>query len=179
MIQVQPSGYEDNLQLIPGSELRDAALVESIDELKAQMDLANNKIVKRRKMLLVATSVVAIAGIFLYGGKLAKGLKYIGILLGVVGMIKGATNAKNSIQQMPHSKDFSARDRAYSFMGDLFAMNDKQKLIGLITNVTLGLLLASKLIKPSDILEKKVLIRSNRSNLSADIKTAILNYNVR
>lgn len=174
MIEVQPSGYEEDLQLLPGSKLRDAALVDSIDELKAQMEADNNRISKSRNKITVVVTLIAVVGLFLVGGKYRTAIRWIGSALGLLALVNGANNAQTRMKVMPTSDQFSAKDRAYNFIDSMFS--NKPSLVQSTTNVVIRSLIATKLIKPSELRVKQNLLKTNKGKVSSEVRNAVINY---
>lgn len=182
MQEIHSREYERKLQLLPGSEEREAALVDSIEELKLQMEEANRKskvIYTRNKIILIST-VVLTSMIFLSSLKRPKLLATIGSLLSISALIKGA-NSRSLVKEVPDAENnFSATDRAYSFIHKVNGFYNKSEFLRLVVKVTLDIMIATKLIKLSEIKVKQDLLKTNKlkleKNINEDIKGAILEY---
>lgn len=180
MQEIQSREYERKLQLLPGSAEREAALVDSVEELKAQMDQANednsNKAKSTRNKFLVVSTIVIVGGLFLSGVKLSTLLKSLGTVLAIGALVKGANNSDHLIKELPRSDEFSAMDRAYTWLGRLNRRYNKSEFLQLIVKATLDTMVATKLIKPQEIRDKQNILKSNRVRIKDDVKEAILSY---
>lgn len=177
MQEIQSREYERKLQLLPGSEAREAALVNSVEELKAQMELANkrSRLVYNRNIMIIITTVIIVGSIFLSTLKVSKLLKYLGAALSISALIESA-NSNNLVNEVPSVDNFSAMDRAYSFLTKVNDYYNTSDFLKLVVKVTLDTMIALELIKPVEMKVKQSLLKNNKSKVRADIKEAILDY---
>lgn len=178
---VLPREVEIDRQLLPGSVQREINLVDSVAELRAQMEASNSAAAKAKNRVMIVTAILAIGTLF-YAFKtenksnFAKYLKYIGSALAVMSLIKGASSRENKLKIVPHSSEFSAKDRAYSYFKSVKSAPEGSPFMKLVVKSILDLMIATKLVEPYEVKTKQKELLSNPTNMNEGIKNAIITY---
>lgn len=202
---ILPRNEEIDRQLLPGSVMRDINLVESVAELRKQMEESNSAIIRTRRRIMIVSAVLAVGALFFAfkadpvksgdvkdyfksssdkvksgmsnRGKLAKYLKLMGTALAVLSLIKATSNSENKIKVVPSTKDFSANDKLYSALHKINDIHSKSPFMQLVVKAILDVLIASKMIEPYEVRQKQKELRSDqRADLDANIMKAIIQY---
>lgn len=202
---IMPRESEIDRQLLPGSVLRDINLVESVAELRKQMEDSNSAVIRTKKRIMIVSAILAIGVLFFAfktdpiksddareyiksskskaksaisnRAKLAKYLKLIGTALAVLSLVKGASNKENKIKVVPSSKDFSHEDKVYSIFMKVSEANNNSPFMRLVVKAILDVLIASKMIEPYEIRNKQMDLKSGKnSDLDANIINSIIYY---
>lgn len=200
---ILPRESEIDRQLLPGSVMRDINLVESVAELRKQMEESNSAIVRTRRRIMIVSAILAIGALFFAfksepvrtsdvkdylrstsdkartglsnRAKLAKYLKLMGTALAVLSLIKATS--QNKINVVPSTKDFSEQDKEYSVIHKINDIHSNSPFMQLVVKAILDVLIASKMIEPYEVKQKQRELRNTQSaDLDANIMKAIIQY---
>lgn len=182
---ILPREVDIDRQLLPGSIQRDINLVESVAELRAQMEASNSAAIRVKRKIMVVSAILAVGTLF-YSFKsetstekkanFAKYLKYIGSALAVLSLVKAASSKENKLKVVPHSSEFSAKDKAYSYFKSVNETSESTPFMKLVIKSILDLMVATKLVKPYDISNKQKELMTNSGDMNKSIKNAIITY---
>lgn len=179
---INPREEEINRQLLPGSSSRDVNLVNSVAELRKQMEDSNSAIIRSRRRIMLASSILALGTLFFAfksdgGTKLAKYLKLIGSAFALLSVVKGTSSQEGRIKLVPSSKDFSHSDRVYSLLRKVQDIHENSLFAKAVVRFILDFMIAYKLIEPYELKSKQAELRNNRnSDIEPHIIKAIIQY---
>jgi hypothetical protein len=192
--QIQPNSYNKQINLLPGSDERKAKLVDSLDELKSQMDKDNRKADQKTRTInkyIIVTSIGVATTLLLTGNntdkKDKKGnsikrvLRTAGTILSIGGMIKGISSMGNSYVDVieKNSNIKTDLDKNYSYSNKV-SNEDRSKLVELAVTSVMDLILKLKLMSTSDMKNKtRSLKYKSAKGITKKVIEEILSYEYR
>jgi hypothetical protein len=189
--QIQPNSYNKQINLLPGSDERKAKLVNSLEELKSQMDKDNKESDLKTRTInkyIIVTSI-GIAATLLLSNKsnskkdkgesdIKKLIKTIFTVLSIGGMIKGISGMGNSYVEVieRNSNIKLEKDKTYSSLNSI--KNKKQDLfIELASYSVIDLSLKLGLMSKTDVKSTaRVLKYKKASGITGKVIDEILSY---
>lgn len=185
---IEPSKYMREIQLLPGTEERKLKLVDSLNELKAQMDKANREAsAKQRRLnnLIIAGSLVALVFMIYPNSrsnnkdeksKAVKIFKFFGWALSIGAFIKGFNGRANSItviEPKPKDENYSFDSHYSSF--DKKSATDKLRL--LLVKAFIDVLLKFEFISRLELKAKLTNLKyKNTSEANKKLINAMIDY---
>lgn len=177
---IEPSSYQREQQLLPGSEEKRNKEVSSLEELKRELNEANDKENQRTRIInkaIVAGSILAVLFLLL-GPKTknptswSKALKILGYALSIGLFIKGAAGVSSQITVIDPEGNVEEKDVKYSES----PTSKRSRLIRLGVKATADVIINSN-IEPKNLIKKKCLsLTTNKDKGNSPIIKELINY---